>query len=92
MSDYRDALTMREIDERMRMPKGSAFRAFKRIEASLREGRDYHLLRAVEDAAAIAPLRAGQRIYAGSVNVILLAPSARNHVEAQLAIAASTRE
>jgi len=64
--------TFRELDEAAARPKGSAFRAFKRIEPQLREGLDFQLLRAGADDAQIEVLRREQRIYSNSVNIVLL--------------------
>lgn len=72
MNAYPDTLSFRELDQKLGLAKGSAFRAFKCIEAGLREGDDYFLLKAGEDAAAIAQLRAQGRVYAISRNVVLL--------------------
>lgn len=75
-------VSLRELDERLGLPKGAAFRAFKR--AGLAEGRDFRLLDAARDAAEIAALRAAGRIYRGSVNVVLLAPAAAERLAAAL--------
>lgn len=64
--------TFRELDEAAARPKGSAFRAFKRIEPQLREGVDFRLLRASADDTEIEVLRHGQRVYPNSVNIVLL--------------------
>ena len=72
MSAYPDHVSFREIDQRLGLPKGSAFRTFKGMEAGLTEGSDYVLLLAGEDHEAIGVLRAQQRVYATSRNVVLL--------------------
>lgn len=64
--------TFRELDEATGLTKGSAFRAFKRLEPGLIEGQDYCLLRAVEDHARIEDLRREERIYRNSVNIVLV--------------------
>ncbi len=74
MSAYRDWLSLREIDARAGCAKGSAFRAFKRLEAELQEGRDYVLLDRALAAQAIAELKNQQRAYQSSVNLLLLHP------------------
>ncbi|HYW92484.1 MAG TPA: hypothetical protein VFA95_08515 [Gammaproteobacteria bacterium] len=73
------AHTFREIDRALALPKGSAFRAFKRLRAELVENRDFRVLDAARDAPLIERLRREGRIYAGSVNVVLLSgkPAAR---------------
>ncbi len=65
-------LTLREIDQHAAQPKGAAFRAFKRLQAQLKENRDYQLLRAEPDAVWIEALRATGRSYRSSRNVLLL--------------------
>ena len=67
--------TLRELDESAGTPKGTAFRAFKRIEPTLREPLDYRLLRSGEAASQIAELRGSDRIYDSSRNVVLLSPA-----------------
>ncbi|HUP92635.1 MAG TPA: hypothetical protein VM074_10345 [Solimonas sp.] len=75
MSDYPEWASLRELDGLEGVDKGCAFRAFKRLEAGLVEGRDYALLHHGDDAVAIAALRRAGRIYASSVNIVLLAPA-----------------
>jgi len=76
MNDYRDWFSLREIDLRCGTSKGTAFRAFRALEAQLVHDVDFLLLRHDEDAEAIAALRQRGRIYPGSVNVVLLGASA----------------
>lgn len=73
-------LSFRELDERSGRIKGSAFRAFKRIEAELREGPDFRLLRQGENDAEIAALRLQNRIYRSSFNIVLLSEAAASRV------------
>lgn len=68
--------SFRELDEACGQPKGSAFRSFKQIESQLQESHDYLLLNANQQREIIEKLRLQQRIYASSVNVVLLSPSA----------------
>jgi hypothetical protein len=75
-------LTLRELDERAGLPKGSTFRAFKKVAATLVEGRDFRVLDARRDAAEIEPLRQSGRIYRSSVNVILIAAAAAPRIVA----------
>ena len=76
-------LSFRELDERSGVSKGTSFRAFKALEPELQEGRDFRVLRADTDEAAIETLREQQRIYASSITVVLVAPA----VAARLRIA-----
>jgi hypothetical protein len=71
-SDSPRLWTFKEIDALHQRPKGTAFRVFKRLEGCLREGEHYHYLDAQSHGAEIAQLRQGGRIYAASVNVVLL--------------------
>jgi len=64
--------SFRELDEAADRPKGSAFRAFKHLEPGLSEGRDFLLLRPGRDDAGIAELRAQDRVYRSSVNIVLV--------------------
>ena len=73
-------LTLREIDQRRRAPKGTAFRAFKRLEPIWREGREYRVLHAERDAAEIEALRAAGRVYATSRTIILLSADAASRI------------
>ena len=75
-------VTLRELDQRLHLAKGAAFRAFKR--ARLVEGRDFRVLDAGTDAGEIAQLRAAARIYPASVNVVLLSPSAAERIATAL--------
>jgi hypothetical protein len=75
-------VTLRELDERLGLAKGTAFRAFRR--AGFAEARDFRVLEAARDAAGIAALRAAGRIYRGSVNVVLLSPDAAERLAAVL--------
>ena len=68
--------SFRELDEQSGRPKGSAFRAFKRIEAELHQGLDFRLLQQGVDDAEIAALRQHNRIYRSSVNIVLLSEAA----------------
>jgi hypothetical protein len=72
MSSHPQWLSLRELDEQMGLPKGSAFRAFKRMEKALAEGGDFEVLEHERDREQITRLRAERRIYASSVNVVLL--------------------
>ena len=82
MNDYRGWSTLREIDQALGLDKGSAFRAFKQVEPGLKEGADFKVLAPATERDDIEILRSAGRIYAGSVNVVLLAPHARAQVAA----------
>lgn len=82
--DYREWHSFREIDRHLGLPKGSAFRCFKNLRHELEEGRDFRLLDASEDGQTIGQLRQQGRIYAASINVVLLSGLARTRIEARL--------
>ena len=77
MSPWR---TLRELDAQAGKPKGTAFRAFKRLSPRWTEGKDYRVLSPDEHAAAIEALRADQRLYAASRVAILLSADAARHI------------
>ena len=79
-----EGYTLREIDECHGLPKGSAFRAFKRLRESLREDADFRLLPAQTARPEIERLRAAGRIYRSSVNVVVLTESGFERVRAEL--------
>ena len=79
-----EGYTLREIDECHGLPKGSAFRAFKRLRGSLREDVDFTLLPAQSARSEIERLRAAGRIYRSSVNVVVLTESGVERVRAEL--------
>lgn len=64
--------SFKELDSAWAMPKGSAFRAFKRALPQLQASRDFIRLDAVHDRDEVQRLRAAGRIYASSVHVVLL--------------------
>ncbi|MFT4047000.1 MAG: hypothetical protein QM661_09925 [Solimonas sp.] len=84
MRPAQDWLTLRELDRSAGREKGAAFRAFKRLSAGYREGVDFVVLSPDDAAATIDALRASGRIYAGSVNVVLLAAGFAETIAASL--------
>lgn len=67
--------SFKDLDEAAGLPKGEAFRAFRRLERFWLQDRDYRLLQANADAAEIAELKHSGRVYRSSANVVLLAPA-----------------
>lgn len=67
-----DWKSFRELDEAWGARKGTAFLAFKRALPSLREGTDFIYLNHHQQQDEIAQLRAADRIYVSSVNVVLI--------------------
>lgn len=76
--------SLRELDESLRQPKGSAFRAFRRIEERWREAQDFIVLHHERDRALIDALRQRRRIYASTVNLVMLSPELADAVIAQM--------
>ena len=77
--------TFKEIDTRHGRVKGTAFRAFKRVRSALHEGADFQVLDAASDSERIEALRREGRIYATSVNVVILSEAGYRQVRAALA-------
>ncbi len=67
-------VTLRECDQRVGAPKGTAFRAFKGALTSLTEGDDFRRLDASLHAAEIRQLKDGNRLYDSTVHALLLSP------------------
>lgn len=67
--------SFKEIDQHFEENKGWAFKLFKAQRASLREGRDFMYLSAAEHSDQIANLKTTARIYASSVNAVLITAS-----------------
>lgn len=67
--------SLRELDSVWAARKGTAFRAFKRALPGLVEGRDFIYLNVHSEQSEIERLRVSQRIYASSVNVVMLTAS-----------------
>lgn len=70
-----DCLSFKQLDELNGLPKGSSFRAFKRVQERLHEGRDYFYLAASGHPERIAELRAAGLVYASSTHLVLLTRS-----------------
>lgn len=64
-------LTLRQIDRLNGVPKGTAFRAFKRARDRLREGEDFHRFDATTHGEWIERLRAQGLLYPATVHVLV---------------------
>ena len=82
---------LRGIDRQLDLPKGSAFRGFKKLARNWVEGNDYRVLRGEHDQEQIRVLKDQGAIYAGSVNVVLLAPLRAAELRAFLSVSAIKR-
>lgn len=67
--------SLKEVDEARGTTKGTAFLAFKQLRDGFDEGRDFYYLNGEQDAAEIEALRMQGRVYANSVNAVLLTES-----------------
>ncbi|MDX1253286.1 MAG: hypothetical protein IDH49_13745 [Gammaproteobacteria bacterium] len=67
--------TFKEIDEMLKQPKGAAFRLFKQAQKELREGEHFFCVDERVDAESVAQLRRMGRIYASTVNAVLIGES-----------------
>jgi hypothetical protein len=70
-----DWRSFRELDEAAQQPKGTSFRAFRRLAPAWAEGCDYRVLDARRDCDAIRALREAGRIYPSTVNLVMLSPA-----------------
>lgn len=61
-----------QLDRRDGVPKGTAFRAFKRIRCELKEGVGFFYLDAVQESDFIESLRARGLIYPSTWNLVLI--------------------
>ncbi len=84
MNDYRNWLTMLDLDRSADLPKGSAFRSFKKLIPLLVEGTDFIVLDHQRNPALATSLRASDRLYRSSIHPVLLAPSCAARVRKQL--------
>lgn len=67
--------SLKEIDEARGANKGNAYMAFKQLREGFDEGRDYYLLNGDQDGTEIEALRLQGRVYANSINAVLLTES-----------------
>lgn len=89
---YPDTATLLELDRAAGATKGTAFRCFKRLLPHFEEGIDYVVLHHYSDEERVASLRRQGRVYANSVNVVVLGPRAAQAVaEAMRGSAATPR-
>jgi hypothetical protein len=76
--------SFKEIDTLHQRPKGTAFRAFKRLGRRLREGEHYHYLDAQTHSVEIAALRQAGRLYTSTVNAVLLTETGYQQIRQEL--------
>ena len=84
-------MTFKELDAACGVVKGSAFRAFKALADELHEGVDFHCHDARLAADTHAELLRAGRIYAGSLNAVLLAERAQILIAVRLGVARPRR-
>jgi hypothetical protein len=83
--------SFKELDLACGVVKGSAFRAFKALADQLTEGVDFHCYDVRLAAATHAELMQAGRIYAGTINAVLLAARAQALITAHLRAATTRR-
>lgn len=64
--------TFMEIDQHHKLPKGSAFRLFKQLEPQWVEGEHFWCCDSRSQPEAFAELRRSGRLYASTVNAVLI--------------------
>lgn len=74
---------MQDLDQRLQGPKGTAFRAFKRLLPNLDEEIDFIVLDVQLYGPLLAQLKAQGRIYRSSLHPVLLSPAAALQVAAE---------
>lgn len=84
-------VSFKELDRACGVVKGSAFRAFKALAAELTEGVDFYCYDARLAAQTHAELLHAGRIYAGTVNAVLLEARAQALITAHLRAALPRR-
>lgn len=84
MDDYQDWLTLLDLDRAAGLPKGSAFRCFKRLIPTFIEGTDFIVLDHQRNAALASRLHASDRLYRSSIHPVLLAPASAARVRERL--------
>lgn len=67
-----DTLSFRQIDELNGVAKGTSFKLFKKHLAALTEGKDYFHVCGATHPLLLAQLKKAGRVYASSVNLVLL--------------------
>ena len=76
--------TFKEVDELDHRPKGRAFRLFKQLLPQLMEGEHFHCCDSRNEPAAFAGLLQSGRLYASTVNAVLLTESGCALISGQL--------
>lgn len=77
---YPEGSTLCELDRAAGARKGTAFRCFKRLLSTLQEGTDYLVFHHRHDGERLASLHRQGRVYANSLNIVMLAPHAARAV------------
>lgn len=65
-------MTFKQLDRLNGVPKGTSFRAFKRVRSELREGVDYFHLTESNAPELVAQLREREQTYLGPPGVVLI--------------------
>ena len=83
MMNLDDFRSIKELDQSLNQPKGTAFRLFKKHLNHLTEGEDFLVLYAETDEATISELKSANRLYSQSRNVVLLTHKSFDFLRAQ---------
>lgn len=67
-----EVMTLRQLDQLNGVPKGTSFRAFKRVRACLEEGLDYFCLATHEHSKLSETLYQSGALYLASVKIVLI--------------------
>ncbi|MFA5678560.1 MAG: hypothetical protein WC953_09170 [Pseudomonas sp.] len=78
-----ETLSLRQLDELNKLPKGSSFRWFKSCADIMIEGRDFYYLPADDHAEFIEQLKRAGQIYASSRHAVLLTRSGYQQMRAR---------
>lgn len=84
MSNTKETWTLKEIDEQHGVVKGTSFRAFKAVRASLTEGVDFLYINGDQCPEQIQQLKQSRRLYASSVHAVLFKEKAYQQIKQAL--------
>ncbi|MSQ69623.1 MAG: hypothetical protein EXR83_15840 [Gammaproteobacteria bacterium] len=86
-----DLRTFKELDAQYAKPKGTAFRAFKGLAATLVEGQHFYCCDARLEPAHRVAISASERLYRGTLNVVFVTAEGCALLDAVLRSAATGR-
>lgn len=83
--------SLKELDEKMGVVKGTAFRGFKAVRSRLVEGQDFFYCSLEEQAEVVETLKQQKRVYGSTVNALLFSKQAAELVCAAMLTITSPR-